>query len=121
MVHFDSNRDHPQQAHEVEQDPAMIAAERRQAAEEALEDVTRLVIVKDGVYKEFWADSWRVSLQDRGRTVKFFSVGNGNGAIAERARELGEMVGLSAGAAHEVAQKVAEAEGQLDRFDPAGE
>jgi hypothetical protein len=102
---------------DIDDDEALKAAhDRTVAAAHAFEAVTRLVVVKDGVHTEHWADSWRVDVQDGGRTVKFFSVGDGTGAVTDRAAALGEMLGLSPGAAQEFAQEVAEAEGQPDRF-----
>jgi hypothetical protein len=64
----------------------------------------------------YWADSWRVSVQDGGRTVKFFALGDAAGALTEGAAALGEMLGISPGAAQGFAQEVAEADGQPDRF-----
>jgi len=90
--------------------------ERTAAAERAFEAVTRLVVVKDDQRREYWADSWRVSVQDGGRTVKFFAVGDADGAVTDRAAALGEMLGISPGAAQDFAQEVAEADGQPDRF-----
>lgn len=90
--------------------------ERTAAAENALQDVTRLVVVKDGTYTEHWADSWRVDVQDGGRTVKFFSVGDGGGAVAARSEELGASLRVSGEAAQQLAQAVSEDDGQPDRL-----
>ncbi|MDO2394741.1 hypothetical protein [Mycobacterium avium] len=94
--------------------------ERTAAAERAFEAVSRLVVVKGDVRREYWADSWHVSVQDGGRTVKFFAVGDADGAVADRAAALGDMLGVSAPAAQDFAQEVAEAEGQPDRFGRSG-
>ena len=100
-------------------DPATtirINSERTATAAAACEDVTRLVIVKNGAYTEHWADSWRVSVQDAGRTIKFFATGDGGSAIEERSAELGAMFGISASEAATFAQTVAENQGQPERF-----
>lgn len=52
-------------------------------------EVTRLVIVTDGGATEYWADAWRIDIQDGGRTAKFFTVGTGVAPAAERERQLG--------------------------------
>lgn len=51
--------------------------ERTALAEHAVGSVTRVVIEKDNVYCEFWADSWIVAIQDGGRTLKLFACGTG--------------------------------------------
>ncbi|SKO15778.1 hypothetical protein [Mycobacteroides abscessus] len=51
--------------------------ERTTLAEHAAGSVTRLVIEKDNVCCEFWADSWIVAIQDGGRTLKLFARGTG--------------------------------------------
>ncbi|MGV2581458.1 hypothetical protein [Mycobacterium avium] len=94
--------------------------EHAAAAERAFEAVTRLVVVKDDQRREYWADSWHVSVQDGGRTVKFFAVGDADGAVTDRAAALGDMLGISPGAAQNFAQEVAQAEGQPDRFGRTG-
>lgn len=58
----------------------------------ALADVTRLVVEKDGVYTEFWADSWDVHVQDDGRTLKLFSRGDGVQAAKVAAEVFGRSV-----------------------------
>lgn len=89
---------------------------RTAAVEDALRAVSRLVVVKDGAYTEHWGDSWRVDVQDGGRTVKFFAVGDGSDAADARAAELGASLGVSAVSAQRLAQAVAAAEQQPDRF-----
>lgn len=102
-------------------DEIRIQHERTATARQALADVTRVVVVsKDGEFKEYWADSWGVSVQDAGRTVKVFARGDGAQAIAARSVELGSTLRLPAEAAQEYAQLVAEEEGQPDRFGPTG-
>lgn len=51
--------------------------ERTRIATAALGSVTRVVVEKDGVYTEFWADQWAVAVQDGGRTLKLFANGTG--------------------------------------------
>lgn len=101
---------------DIDDDGCKATVERAAAAERAFEAVTRLVVVQDDQRREYWADSWHVSVQDGGRTVKFFAVGDAAGAVTERATALGEMLGISPGAAQDFAQEVAVADGQPDRF-----
>lgn len=61
--------------------------------------VTRLVVEKEGVCTEFWADSWIVDIQDGGRTVKLF--GKGTGVVA--ARTAAEWLGVPVAAVDTVA------------------
>ncbi|MBE5453034.1 hypothetical protein E3G45_005024 [Mycobacteroides abscessus] len=61
-------------------------------AEDAFGSVTRVVVEKEGVYTEFWADSWIVDVQDGGRTVKLFA--KGTGVVA--ARTAAEFLGVPA-------------------------
>lgn len=63
--------------------------ERTTLAEHATSGVTRVVIEKDNVYCEFWADSWIAAIQDGGRTVKLFA----RGAGVEPARVAAEYLG----------------------------
>ncbi|WP_100513941.1 hypothetical protein [Mycobacteroides abscessus] len=58
-------------------------------AEDAFRSVTRLVVEKEGVYTEFWADSWIVDIQDDGRTAKLFAKGTGVAAARTAAEWLG--------------------------------
>ena len=51
--------------------------------------LTRLVVVRDGAATEYWADSWRVEVQDGGRTAKFFAQGSGDADAGERSANLG--------------------------------
>lgn len=51
--------------------------ERTRIASAAVEAVTRVVVEKDGVYTELWADQWVVAVQDGGRTLKLFAIGTG--------------------------------------------
>lgn len=53
--------------------------------------VTRIDIVgsKSGRLGEFWADEWEVSVQDDGKTVKFFAKGDGGKPRNERNASLG--------------------------------
>lgn len=69
-----------------------IAGARSRDARVALVDVTRLVVEKDGVYTEFWADSWDVHVQDDGRTLKLFSRGDGVQAAKVAAEVFGASV-----------------------------
>lgn len=80
---------------------AYVAKARRATAlaEDAFGSVTRLVVEKDGVYTEFWADSWIVDVQDGGRTVKLFA--KGTGVVA--ARTAAEFLGVPAAAVDTVA------------------
>ncbi|WP_078345200.1 hypothetical protein [Mycobacteroides chelonae] len=66
--------------------------ERTQIATAALGSVTRVVIEKDGVGTEFWADQWIVDVQDGGRTVKLFA----NGTGVQAAQLAAEFLGLPA-------------------------
>ncbi|MDM2402118.1 hypothetical protein PP613_23575 [Mycobacteroides abscessus] len=61
----------------------------KELAEDAFGTVTRLVVEKEGVYTEFWADSWIVDVQDGGRTVKLFAKGSGVAAARTAAEWLG--------------------------------
>lgn len=54
--------------------------------------VTRIVVVTDGGVREFWADSWKSSLQDGDRTLKLFPVGDGVAARTEATRALAEQM-----------------------------
>ncbi|MGL5441685.1 MAG: hypothetical protein ACRDDJ_04375 [[Mycobacterium] stephanolepidis] len=66
--------------------------ERTALAEHAVGSVTRVVIEKDNVYCEFWADSWIVDIQDGGRTLKLFARGSG----VEPATVAAEYLGVQA-------------------------
>lgn len=63
-----------------------------QAAVQALaRNLTRVDIVGcvDAVgYRECWADSWELSVQDDGRTLKLFATGDGTTAKATRDQAL---------------------------------
>jgi len=50
--------------------------------------LTRVVIVKDDGVVEYWAESWRVSIQDGGRTLKLFAHGDGGPGLESRSAEL---------------------------------
>ncbi|EIU51775.1 hypothetical protein [Mycobacteroides abscessus] len=82
----------------------------------AFEDVTRVVIIADNTYTEYWADSWKISVQDGGKTVKLLTQGDGASAVESRNQALGEMLGMSSDAAGVFTQAVADQEGQPDRF-----
>lgn len=78
-------------------DPSWMVAYRSDEAatakgRDALGSVTRLVVEKDGVYTEFWADDWDVHIQDGGRTVKLFARGQG----VDAARVAAEFLGVPA-------------------------
>ncbi|SLH41544.1 hypothetical protein [Mycobacteroides abscessus] len=60
-------------------------------ARSAAAKVTRLVIEKDGIATEFWADRWDLSIQDDGRTVKMFAKGSGVQAATIAAQWLGDL------------------------------
>lgn len=90
---------------------------RNPLAEQACQDVTRVVVVKDGVYTEYWAESWRVDIQDGAKTLKLFATGDASEAIAARNVALGGTLGMDPDSAADFAQAVAIAEGQPDRFD----
>lgn len=49
-----------------------------------LQKLTRVVVVHDGVAKEFFADEWAFSRQDDERTLKLFASGDGTAERAER-------------------------------------
>ncbi|MDM3927405.1 hypothetical protein [Mycobacterium intracellulare] len=49
---------------DIDDEGFKATVERAAAAERAFEAVTRLVVVKDNQRREYWADSWRVSIQD---------------------------------------------------------
>lgn len=49
-------------------------------------ELTRVVIVNDGKATEYWADSWELSEQDDGRTLKLF--GSGDGVLAREDRDV---------------------------------
>lgn len=58
------------------------------------DEVSRIVIVRDdGTAHEYWADSWRMVVQDGGRTLKAFAHGSGAKAAKQRAAELAEDLG----------------------------
>lgn len=78
--------------------------------------MTRLVVVKDDVYTEYWAEAWRLFVQDGGKTVKLFADGDAAEAISARNAALGEMLGVSAEAAAAFTQAVAESKGHPQRF-----
>ena len=40
-------------------------------------DVTRVVVI-GGQVEEFWGDEWYAELQDDGRTLKLFQIGEGH-------------------------------------------
>ncbi|MBE5477705.1 hypothetical protein E3G68_005038 [Mycobacteroides abscessus] len=90
--------------------------DRTNMGNQALEDVTRVVIIADNTYTEYWADSWKISVQDGGKTVKLIAQGDGTSAVESRNQALGEILGMSSDAAGAFAQAVAEIEGQPDRF-----
>jgi hypothetical protein len=90
--------------------------ERYPLAEEACRDITRVVVVKDGAYTEYWAQSWWVDVQDGAKTLKLFAAADGSEAIAARNVALDETLGVDPDAAATFAQAVATAEGQPDRF-----
>ena len=99
-----------------------LITERDEFGKRAFQDVTRIVVIHRGVggepkYTEYWADAWQVSVQDNGRTVKLISRGSGEEAIKACAAGLGEALGISAEAAAQFTQAVADAEGQPDRFE----
>ncbi len=71
-----------------------IDTSRTNSASSACESVTRVVVAQDNVYTEYWADSWRVLVQDGGRTVKLFATGKGEDAASTRAAELERLLGL---------------------------
>lgn len=89
---------------------------RNPLAEQACQDVTRVVVVQNGVYTEYWAQSWRVDIQDGARTLKLFAEGDGSEAIVARNIALGETLGVDPDSAAAFAQAAATAEGQSDRF-----
>ena len=57
--------------------------------DEAFNAATRVVLVEGGATTEHWADSWRVLVQDGGRTVKLFASGTGVAAAEDRKKALG--------------------------------
>jgi hypothetical protein len=59
---------------------------------EPLGPVTRIHIVTPDGHKEYWADSWQISRQDGGRTLKIFATGDGSGAQAERNAALAQFI-----------------------------
>ena len=66
----------------VSPDPPWMAPYRADEAatvktHDALGLVTRLVVEKDGVSTEFWADAWDVHIQDGSKTVKLLARGEG--------------------------------------------
>lgn len=91
--------------------------ERSALGNNAFQDVTRVVLVtENGEYPEYWADSWRVSIQDGGKTVKLIANGNGKEAIEARNSAFADLLGVSPQEAAAFTQAVAEADGQPDRF-----
>lgn len=63
-----------------------------QAAMDALlSPVTRIDIVQDSArQREHWADSWELSVQDHGKTLKLFALGDGDKAKDQRDAALAE-------------------------------
>lgn len=90
--------------------------DRTNMGDQAFEDATRVVIIADNTYTEYWADSWKIFVQDGGKTVKLLAQGDGASAVESRNQALGEMLGMSSDAAGVFTQAVAEREGQPDRF-----
>lgn len=116
----DPSRSQQPQDHDALQDTERSRAQYlalNHAAAEATKSVTRLVVVKDGAYLEYWADHWSVDVQDDGRTLKLFARGDGSAAIETRATEFGELLEVSTEAIKEFTAQVAAAEGQPDRFN----
>jgi hypothetical protein len=95
-------------------------AARSSAASQAVESVTRVVVLKPGGgYAEFWADSWEIIAQDTGRTMKLLPRGDGSEAITARTHALAASLGMSPEKAAEFTHAIAERDGQPDRFGPA--
>lgn len=90
--------------------------DRTNMGDRAFEDVTRVVIIADNTYTEYWADSWKVFVQDGGRTVKLLAQSDSASTIESRNQALGEMLGMSTEAARAFTQAVAVDEGQPNRF-----
>jgi hypothetical protein len=59
---------------------------------EPLGPVTRIHIVTPDGSKEYWADSWQISRQDGGRTLKIFATGDGSQARADRNAALAQFI-----------------------------
>jgi hypothetical protein len=57
-------------------------------ARKAMKGVTRIVLVQNGAYTEFWAGDWRADIKDEGKTLKLFASGSGQAAKDLRDREL---------------------------------
>ena len=57
-----------------------------------VDEVTRVVVITDAGVKEFWADEWNAYLQDDGRTLKLFPVGDGHAARVQAQRALNEQM-----------------------------
>lgn len=98
-----------------------LISERDEFGKRAFQDVTRIVVIHRGAggeptYTEYWADTWQVSVQDNGRTVKLISRGNGEEAIKARYAGLGEALGIPTDTAAQFAQAVADVEGQPGRY-----
>jgi hypothetical protein len=58
-------------------------------------ELTRVVIVNDGKATEYWANSWELSEQDDGRTLKLF--GSGDGVLARKDRDVSLARDLNSG------------------------
>jgi len=107
----------PEGDFQMTRDEHVLDLRRTAVVGEAAECVTRVVVVKDGMYKEYWADGWRISIQDAGRTVKFFARGDGSAAIETRAAEFGQLMGVPSEEIKRFTADIAAAEGQPDRFE----